>query len=86
MLRKIATGVFVICLTAWCGLALVLSMTIIGSGFSAVGPKLLHLAGATSEFGVQSWSMVFWRLLGILLVTIVSGYFRRDKRPRLTTP
>jgi len=48
MLRKIATGVFVLCLTAWCGLALVLCMTIIGHGFSNVGPKLLHLAGTTN--------------------------------------
>ena len=77
MLRKIATGVFVLCLTAWCGLALVLCMTIIGHGFSNVGPELLHLAGTTNEFGVQSWSLVVWRLLGLLCITIVAGYFRR---------
>jgi hypothetical protein len=45
MLRRIATVVFGICLTAWCGFALVLCMTIIRHGFSSVGPKLLHLAG-----------------------------------------
>ena len=82
MLRKIATGVFVICLTAWCGFALVLCMTIVGHGFSSVGPKLLHLAGATSEFGVQSWSLVVWRFLGLLFITIVAGYFRRPKRSK----
>jgi hypothetical protein len=76
MLRKITTGVFVLCLAAWCGLALVICMTIIGHGLSAVGPKLLHLAGTTNEFGVQSWSLVVWRLLGLLCMTIVAGYFR----------
>ena len=83
MLRKIAAGVFVVCLTAWCGFALVLCMAIIGHGFSSVGPKLLHLAGATSEIGVQSWSLVVWRLLGLFCITIVAGYFRR---PKLTVP
>jgi hypothetical protein len=86
MSRKIATGVFVICLTAWCGFALVLCMTIIGHGFSSVGPKLLHLGGATSEFGVQSWSPVVWRLLGLFFITIAAGYFRRPKRSKLTAP
>jgi hypothetical protein len=83
MLKKIATGVFVVCLTAWCGFALVLCMTIIGHGFSSVGPKLLHLAGATSEIGVQSWSLVVWRLLGLFCITMVAAYFRR---PKLTAP
>ena len=49
MLRKITTGVFVLCLAAWCGLALVICMTIIGHGLSAVGPKLLHLAGTNER-------------------------------------
>jgi len=79
MLRKIATGVFLTCLMAWCGFALVLCMTIIGHGFHSVGPKLLHLAGATSEFGVQSWSLVVWRIVGLFFITIVAGYFRRPK-------
>ncbi len=83
MLRKIAAGVFVICLAAWCGVALVLCMTTIGSGLSAVGPKLLHLAGNTNELGAQSWSLVVWRFLGLLLVTIAAGYIRRPRRPTL---
>jgi hypothetical protein len=86
MLRRIATVVFGICLTAWCGFALVLCMTIIGHGFSSVGPKLLHSAGATSEFGVQSWSLVVWGLLGLFFITIVAGYFRRPKRSKLAAP
>ena len=86
MLRKIATVVFVICLTAWCGFALVLCMTIIGHGFNSVGPKLLHLAGATGEFGVQSWSLVVRRLLGLFFVTMAAGYFRRPKGSKLTAP
>jgi hypothetical protein len=86
MLRKTATVVFVICLTAWCGFALVLCMTIIGQGFSTVGPKLLHIAGATSDFGVQSWSLVGWRFLGLFFITIVAGYFHRRKRSKFTAP
>jgi hypothetical protein len=86
MLRKIATCVFVICLTAWCGFALVLCMTITAHGFSSVGPKLLHLARETSEFGAPSWSMVVYRLLGLFFITIVAGYFRRPKRCKHTAP
>jgi hypothetical protein len=86
MFRKIATGIFVICLAAWCGFALVLCMTIIGHGFSGVGPKLLHLAGATSEFGLQSWSLVIWRLIALFFMTIVAGYLRRPKRSKLSHP
>ena len=85
MLRKIGTGVFVLCLTAWCGLALVLCMTIIGHGFSSVGPKLLHVAGTTNEFGVESWSLVLWRLLELLLITIAAGYFHWSKRSKIAT-
>jgi hypothetical protein len=83
MLRKIATGVFVLCLTAWCGLALVLCMTIIGHGLGGVGPKLLHLAGNTGEIGGQSCNLVVWRLLGLLVITVAAGYFRRSQRPKL---
>jgi hypothetical protein len=84
MSRRIANGVFVICLAAWCCLALILYMTIIGQGISGVGPKLLHLAGATSQLGVQSSSLVVWRLLGLLFITIAAGYFRRHKRHKLS--
>lgn len=80
MLRKITTSVFVLCITAWCGLALVACMTLVGHGLSAVGPKLLHLAGTTNEFGVQSWSLVIWRLLLLLCITFAAGYFRRLTR------
>jgi hypothetical protein len=79
MLRMIATSVFILCLTAWCGLALVLSMTIIGHGFSSVGPKLLHLAGTTNQFGVLSSSLVVWRVLGLFFITIAAGYFRQSR-------
>ncbi len=83
MLRKIATGVYVICLAAWLGLALLLCMTIIGHGWSAVGPKVLHLAGNTNEFGIHSsWSLAFWRFLGLLSVTIVAGCIGHLKRPK----
>jgi len=85
MLRKIATAILVLCLTAWGGLALVFCMTIIGNGFSGVGPKLLHLAGTTRDFAVQSWSVVIWRLLGLFSITIVAGYFSRPKRSKLIT-
>ena len=80
MIRKIATAIFVFCLAAWCGFALVLCTTIIGHGFGGVGPKLLHLAGTTRELGVQSWSLVVWRLLGLFLITIAAGYFRRPRQ------
>jgi hypothetical protein len=80
MLGKIATDVFVGCLAAWFGFALVVCMTIIGQGFSGVGPKLLHLAGGTSQLGLLSGNLVVWRLLGLLLITISAGYFRRPKR------
>jgi uncharacterized BrkB/YihY/UPF0761 family membrane protein len=80
MLRKIATGVYVICLSAWLCFALLLCMTIIGHGWGAVGPKLLHLAGNTNELGVQSWRFVVWRFLGLLCITIVAWYFRRGPR------
>ena len=83
MLRKIATGVFVFCLTAWCGLALVLCMTIIAHGLGGVGAKLLHLAGSTGETGGQSWSLVAWRLLGLLVITVAAAYFRRSQRANL---
>ena len=83
MLRKIATGVLVLCLTAWCGLAIVLCMSIIGQGWSGVGPKLLHLVGSTNEFGVQSWNLVIWRLVGLLVITLAAGYFYRSKKPKL---
>ena len=83
MFRKIATGIFVLCLTAWCGLALVLCMTIVGHGFNSVGPKLLHIAGTTSGFGVESSSLAVWRLLGLLAITLVAGYFHRSKRDKL---
>jgi hypothetical protein len=86
MLRKIATGIFVLCLAAWCGFALVLCMTIIGQGWSGVGPKLLHLAGNGSELGVQSWSLVVWRLLGLLSITIAAGYFHLANRHKLSSP
>jgi len=79
-------GVFVLCLTAWSGLALVLLMTIIGHGFSEVGPKLLHLAGRTNEFGVELWSLVVWRLLGLLAITIAAGYLHLVPRSKLATP
>lgn len=82
MLRKIATGFFVFCLAGWCCLAVVLCMTIIGQGWSGVGPKLLHLAGNASELGVQSWSLVVWRLLGLLAVTVAAGYFRRPRHSK----
>jgi len=86
MLRKIATGVFVLCLTVWCGFALLLCMTIIGRGSRNVGPRLLHLAGNASEFGVPSWSLVVWRFLGLLLITVAAGYFRHGTRPKLSKP
>jgi hypothetical protein len=86
MLRKIATGVYVICLAAWLCLALLLGMTIIGHGWSAIAPKLLHLAGNTNEFGVQSWSLVVWKFLGLLAITIAAGYFRWARRPKLANP
>ena len=47
VLRKIATGVLVLCLTAWVGLALNLCIAVAGQGFSGIAPKLLHLAGNT---------------------------------------
>ena len=86
MLRRIASGVFVICLAAWCGLALVLCMALVERGFSGIGPKLLHLAGRTTDFGVHSWSMVVWRLLGLFFITTVARYFRRPKRCKVTVP
>lgn len=77
MLRKIATVVLVLCLTAWVGIALNLCIAMVAQGPSGVGPKLLHLLGNTSEFGVQSWSLVGWRLSGLLLVTVLAWYVRR---------
>jgi hypothetical protein len=82
MLRTIAIGVYVICLAAWLCFALLLCMTIIGHGWSAVGPKLLHLAGNTSEFGILSWNLVVWRFLGLLCITIAAGYFHHHNRPK----
>jgi hypothetical protein len=80
MLRKIATGIYVLCLAAWFCLALLLCITMIGHGWSAVGSKLLHVAGNTNEFGVESWSLVVWRFLGLLAITIAAGYFRGARR------
>lgn len=35
------------------------------------------LRKVATTFGVQSWSLVVWRLLGLLCITIVAGYFHR---------
>jgi len=79
MLRGIATGVLVLCLTAWVGLALNLCIAA-SHGLDGVEAKLLHLLGGTSQFGVQSWSAVSWRLAGLLLLTAAAGYVRRSRR------
>jgi len=81
MLRRIAFGVFVLCLTFWCLLALVLCMTFLTQGWSGIVPKLIHLAGMTPDYHDRSLSFVTSRLVGLLVVTIGTGYFARFKQP-----
>jgi hypothetical protein len=80
MLRRIANVVFLICIAWWCLLALVLCMTIISQGWNGVASKLLHLARNSRNFPIQSWSLVVWRLLALLVITTGTGYFGRPKR------
>jgi hypothetical protein len=80
MLRHVANVVFVLCLTAWASLALLICVTVGEHGFGEVGRKLIHVVGRTNQLGVQSGSIVIWRLLGILLVTLLAGSFRRARR------
>jgi uncharacterized membrane protein YbhN (UPF0104 family) len=74
-----ATGMLVLCLTAWVGLAVNLCIAA-PQGLGGVEAKLLHLLGGTNQFGAQSWSAVIWHLGGLLLLTAAAGYFRRSRR------
>src|ERR1017187_4282732 len=33
-----------------------------------------------AEFGVQSWGLAVWRLVGLLCITVMAGYFGQPKR------
>ncbi len=77
MLRTIANVVFALCLTAWIGFALVICMAISTDGFGGIWPKLLHVAGSTNQLGMSSGRLVIWRLLGLLLITLLAVYARR---------
>jgi hypothetical protein len=80
MLRFVANMVFVFCLTAWTILALLICMTVVEHGFGEVGRKLIHVFGGTNQLGIQSGSAAIWRLLGLLLITLLAAYVRRAGR------
>lgn len=80
MLRRITDLVFAICLAGWFLLLLLLCMTIVSQGWSGVVPKLMHVAGFTSNLGVQSWGLVAWRLVALLVITLGVGSFRWYER------
>jgi len=82
-LRKFAYGVFVICLAFWFLLALALLMAFFSQGWSGVVPKLIHLAGPTPDFRNHSLGFVIWRLVGLLGVTLGTGYFSRSKQSQV---
>jgi hypothetical protein len=80
MLRHVANAVFVLCLTAWASLALLICVTVGEHRFGEVGRKLIHVLGRTDQLGVQSSGLVTWRLLGLLVITLLAGYLRRPRR------
>lgn len=81
MLRLIANIVLALCLTAWIGFALVISMAIASDGFGGIWPKLLHVAGSTNQLGMSSGRNVILTLFGLLLVTLLAAYARRAGGP-----
>lgn len=83
MLRKIATGVYVICLAAWARSRSASLHDYHRARVECCWPKVLPLAGNTNEFGIHSsWSLAFWRFLGLLSVTIVAGCIGHLKRSK----
>jgi hypothetical protein len=78
-MRYVANTVFVLCLTAWTSLGLVIGMTVVEHGFGEVGRKLIHVLGRTDQLGVQSSGLVTWRLLELLVITFLAGYLRRPR-------
>jgi hypothetical protein len=85
MLRKIAYGVFAICLAFWCLLAIVLWMAFVAQGWTGVVGKLIHLAGITPDFRNHTLGYVVWRLVGIFVITLGTGYFSRSKQPEVAS-
>jgi hypothetical protein len=76
MLRKFATVIFVICIACWTGLTLALIVAALTDGWHAIGPRVVHLAGFTSEFGVLSTKLAVIRLGALLLITVAAGFAR----------
>jgi hypothetical protein len=77
MLRSIANVVFVLCLTVWCGFALLMCVTVIQHGFMEIWPTMLHVLGRTNQVGMLSDRLVVYRLVGLLVLTLLSAYMRR---------
>jgi hypothetical protein len=86
ILRSIANVVFVLCLTAWIGLVLVMSLAIAQNGFGGIWPKLLHVAGAANPLDKSSGRQVILTLLELLLVTLLAAYARRLRHSKRGFP
>jgi len=80
LLKRVATVVLVICLTAWCLLILALLTAAVENGLTGAGKSLLHIAGQTREVGFPSPTAVVWRLGFLAFLTAGAIYAKRHHR------
>ncbi len=85
MFRSLANIIFILCLTAWTLLAVLLSITFFEDGPGGILPKLIHVAGSTGQLAGQSGSLVVWRLAGLFVITLIAFFARRPRYSKIST-